>query len=74
MSKKRSLYLFKSRRINKHEKQSRLIILREKKPIFSSKKVLFTHTFVYNLRIKNMHARVLLTCETIERLSTFATL
>ena len=29
MSKKSSLYLFKSRRINKHEKQSRLITLRE---------------------------------------------
>ena len=36
-----SLYLFKSRRINKHEKQSRLIIPREKNLFFPLRN--FTH-------------------------------
>ena len=62
---KKSLYLFKSRRINKHDKQSRLIILRGINYFFPLRKF-SSHTFVYNLGIRNIHARVLLTCETIK--------
>ena len=67
MSKKNSLYLFKSRRINKHEKRrSRFIILTEKKTFFQLRKF-SSHTHLFTTwELKNILARVLLTFETIE--------